>query len=284
MERAARIHLWLGTVLFALLGSTSLRAQIVAPSGRTLFNKNVMVRCLTRVDFFNEPAPGLNVRSFAVPCMFVWGFHRDTNLIVVAPFAVLDVDQRAGGEVSEKTSAGFGDGLIQVQYDGFYKKNVPKGFTRVGGQFGVKVPTGRSGFTSDSVDYLFTVIFSRVRDRNWLIADSQFTLTTENGSGIKPGSRWNYDLAYLYRLSPLEGKNLFLVLEANGEMVGRTRVQNHRLADSGGNLFFLSPGVEFLPTRRLVMEFSVPIPFVKDLNGRQLEPKLSLIAGIRFLF
>ncbi|MBI1983300.1 MAG: hypothetical protein HYS61_03785, partial [Acidobacteria bacterium] len=120
--------------------------------------------------------------------------------------------------------------------------------------------------------------------RNWLIADSQFTLTTENGSGIKPGSRWNYDLAYLYRLSPLEGKNLFLVLEANGEMVGRTRVQNHRLADSGGNLFFLSPGVEFLPTRRLVMEFSVPIPFVKDLNGRQLEPKLSLIAGIRFLF
>jgi hypothetical protein len=216
--------------------------------------------------------------------MVVWGFHRDTNLIVVAPFAVLDLDQLEGGRVSERTSAGFGDGLIQVQYDGFYKKNVPKGFTRVGGQFGVKVPTGRSGFTSDSVDYLFTAIFSHVRDRNWLIADSQFTLTTENGFGIKEGSRWNYDLAYLYRLSPLKGKDLFLVLEANGETVGRTRVQDRRLANSGGNLWFLSPGVEFLPTRRLVVEFSVPIPLVKDLNGRQPEPKISLIAGIRFLF
>ena len=260
------------------------RAQVVAPAGMTLFNKNVMVRCFTRVDLFTSPAPGLTVRGFAFPCAVVWGFHRDTNLIVVAPFAVQDINRRVDGTLVETSRAGFADGLVLVRYDGFYKKNARKGFSRLGGQFGVRLPTGRSGFTSDAVGYVFTAIFSHVRDRNWLVADWQFTLTTTNGSGIKEGNRWNYDVAYLRRMTPIERRNLFVVLEVNGEIAKRTSIRETPVVNSGGNLLFLSPGVEFLPTRRLVLEFSAPIPVVRNLNGAQLRPRFSLVGGLRYLF
>jgi hypothetical protein len=243
-----------------------------------------MIRCFTRADFFSEPAPNISVRLFAFPCAAVWGFRPHTNLVVVAPFAVLDINQQVGPDQISKTSAGFADGLVLVQYDGFYQKNVPRGFTRVSGQFGLKLPTGRSGFTSDAVDYILTGIFSHVRDPDWLIVDSQFVLTTRNERRMKRGNVWNYDFAYKRRVSPLEGANLFALIEANGEVRGRTRFENSTVSDSGGHLLFLSPGLEFLPTRQLVLEFSVPIPVVRDLNGVQLKPKLSIIAGVRFLF
>lgn len=281
MNKAACI-LSLGAALW--VGGEAAKAQIVAASGRTVFNQNVMVRCFARLDFFDEPAPDINVRLFAFPCAAVWGFRPNTNLVVVAPFAVLDVNQQLGAEQVSRTSAGFADGLVLVQYDGFYKKNVPKGFTRVGGQFGFKPPTGRSGFTSDAFDVIMTGIFSHVRDRNWFIADSQFTLTTENGQGTKLGNRWNYDFVYKYRMTALDKQNLFVLLEANGEVAGRTKTEEQRVPNTGGHLLFLSPGVEFFPTRRLEFEFSLPIPVVRDLNGPQLEPRLSFIAGIRYLF
>lgn len=274
-------------VAVLLLVAAPLRAQIVAPSGRTLFNRNVLVRCFAKFDYFDEPVAGLNVRAYSFPCAVVWGVRRDTSLIFAVPAAVLDIDQKTGNSTGSKTQAGLADSQLIVQYDGFYRKNVRKGYTRIGGQFGVKLPTGRSGFSSDSVDFLFTAIFSRVRDRHWLVADSQFTLTTENDARVKQGNRWNLDLVYLYRLLPLhglEGKNLFAVLEANGELVNRTRVHNVPTANTGGSVLFLSPGLEFLPTQRVVLEFSLPVAVARDLNGPQLKPTFSVIAGIRLLF
>ena len=123
-----------------------------------------------------------------------------------------------------------------------------RGFTRLAGEFGVKVPSGRSGFTSNRVGYLFALIFSHVRDRHWWVTDFQYLLTREKSDGVNPGNRWNYDFAYLYRLLPwrgFEGKNLFLVAELNGEFATRSRSFGVPFADSGGSILFFSPGVQF---------------------------------------
>jgi hypothetical protein len=273
-------------VVLALISVVPGNAQIVAPAGRTLFNKNVMVRCFARVDYFGATANGTDARAITAPCAVVWGFYRDTNLQAVLPLAALTTKVPIGRAMG-RTESGLADLQVLVQYDGFYKKNVPKGFTRVGGQFGVKLPTGRAGFSSEATGYFFAPIFSYVRDRHWLVADGQLTLATTNNLGSKQGNRWNYDLAYLYRLLPLRGfearNNLFLILEGNGEVANRTRIRDTRLKDSGGQTFFLSPGVEFLPTNRWVLEFSVPVPVVRHLNGSQLKPQVSLIAGMRYL-
>lgn len=284
MSRGGKISLAVWAVLLALAEAHPASAQIVAPSGRTVFNRAVMVRCFARGDLFRSPAPGVSIRRFIFPCAAVWGFRRDTNLMVVAPFAVVDFESRLNGTRFEQTRSGLADALVLVQYDGFYNKSVHEGFTRLGGQFGVKLPTGRSGFTSDALDYVFVGIFSQVRGRHWLVTDSQFTLTTCNDSGVKVGNTWSYDGAYKFRISRLEGPNVFGLLEANGEVAGRTRINGTMVPDSGGHLLFLSPGLEFLPTRRLVLEFSLPIPVVRDLNGPQVKPRVSWIAGFRYLF
>ncbi|MCH7765263.1 MAG: hypothetical protein IH916_01745, partial [Acidobacteria bacterium] len=57
-----------------------------------------------------------------------------------------------------------------------------------------------------------------------------------------------------------------------------------KLPDTGGNLVFLSPGIEFMASNRVVLEFSSPIPVGRDLNGSQLKPTSSFILGIRWLF
>ncbi len=263
------------------------RAQIVAPGGRTVFNQAVMVRSFLRVDHFALPNQTGRQRSFVNPTAVVWGARPDLNLTVIAPFVTVDINRQTTGGIVEETKSGFADGLVFLKYDGLYKKNVPRGLTRLAGEFDLKIPTGRSGFSSDTVDYLFALIFSHVRDRHWLVADSQFMLTRTNASQVNPGNRWNYDLAYIFRLLPgrrFEGKNLFLVGELNGEYAGRTEAQGTAVPDSGGNVLFFSPGVKFLPTRRLVLEFAVPVPIHRNLNGTQPKPTSSFVIGFRYLF
>ncbi|MCZ6905474.1 MAG: hypothetical protein O7F56_07400, partial [Acidobacteria bacterium] len=262
-------------------------AQIVAPGGRTVFNQAVMLRSFLRLENFSVPGPQARSRAFVNPYAVVWGFRPDWNLTVVVPFVTLDTEQSIRGERTEDTRSGFADAQIFLKYDGLYKKNVRRGFTRLAGEFGVRVPSGRSGFTSNTVDYLFALIFSHVRDRHWLVADSQYLLTRENSGGTNPGNHWNYDFAYLYRLLPwrgFEGKNLFLVGELNGEFFTRNRMQGVSVANSGGNILFFSPGVQFLPTRQIVLEFAAPVPIYRDLNGLQPKPTSTFIMGIRYLF
>ena len=74
------------------------------------------------------------------------------------------------------------------------------------------------------------------------------------------------------------------VLELNGEVAGRSEVGGTSMSDSGGTVVFLSPGVEFLLTRRFVLEVSLPVPIMVDVNGTQPEPEVSAILGVRWIF
>lgn len=274
-------------VLVFVVNATPARAQIVAPGGRTLFNRSVMLRSFLRLENFSVPEPQARRRAFVNPYAVVWGFLPDWNLTLVAPFVTVDVERTLSGQRVRQTQSGFGDAQVFLKYDGLYKKNVRRGFTRLAGEFGVGVPSGRSGFTSNTVGYLFALIFSHVRDRHWLVTDSQYLLTREKSDGVNPSDRWNYDFAYLYRLLPwrgFEGKNLFLVAELNGEFATRSRSLGVPLANSGGSILFFSPGVQFLPNRRIVLEFAAPVPIHRDLNGLQPKPTSTFIMGIRYLF
>ncbi len=260
------------------------KAQIVAPAGRTLFNRTVMIRTFVRIDNFDEDVPGHHVRQFINPYAVVWGAYPNLNLTFVAPLVIVHSENR--NEPSQNfTHASFADGSIFARYD-LLRKNVARGYTRLSPEIGVKVPSGGL-FSTGSTDLLGTLVFSHWRDPQALIADSQFTYTTTNDKGPRMGNRWNYDVAYLYRLLPLRGLGipaLYVLLEMNGEHVRRANLNGMPLADSGGNLVFLSPGVEFQPNSRLLLEFSAPLPVVRDLNGKQLRPSSSFLVGFRWLF
>ncbi|MFQ5777412.1 MAG: hypothetical protein ACE5IP_05345 [Terriglobia bacterium] len=262
----------------------AIRAQIVAPAGRTLFNRVVMVRSFVRIDNFAEGIPGLRVRRIVNPYAVVWGAYPNLSLTFVAPLVTVQSDDR-NLPARDFTTTSFADSAVFARYD-LLRKNVPRGFTRLSPEIGLKVPSG-GAFGSGSTDPIGGLIFSHIRDPHWLIADAQFTYTTTGDAGLRLGNQWNYDVAYLYRLLPWRGLGipaLYLLLEMNGEHVRRARLNGSRLTDSGGNLVFLSPGVEFQPNNRLVLEFSSPIPVGRDLNGNQLRPTSSFIVGIRWLF
>lgn len=274
------VILGLGTIAVA----PAAEAQIVAPAGRTLFNRNVMVRSFVRFDSFAEGVPGRRVRAIVNPTMVVWGAYPNLSLTFVAPL-VRQESRDPASPADDFSTTSYADGAVFGRYD-LLRKNVPGGYTRLSPEIGVKLPTG-GAFSSGSTDPIGALIFSHVRDPHWLIADAQFTYTTTGDDGLRLGNRWNYDFAYLHRIFPRKGLGIpfvLLVLELNGEHVRRARLNGARLADSGGNLVFLSPGVEFQPTNRLLLEFSSPIPVGRDLNGAQLRPTSSYIVGVRWLF
>lgn len=263
---------------------SAVKAQIVAPGGRTLFNRAVMVRSFVRIDNFAEGIPELRVRRVTNPYAVVWGAYPNLSMTFVAPLVALQSDDPNLPD-RDFTTTSFGDGAIFARYD-LFRTNVRGGFTRLSPEIGLKVPSG-GVFSSGSTDPIGALIFSHVRDPHWLIADAQFTYTTTGDDGLRRGNHWNYDLAYLYRLLPRSGlgiPSVLLVLELNGEHVRRARVNGVPLADTGGNLLFLSPGIEFIASNRLVVEFSSPIPVGRDLNGSQMRPTSSFIVGFRWLF
>jgi hypothetical protein len=243
-----------------------------------------MIRSFVRIDNFAEGVPGLRVRTITNPYAVVWGAYPNLNLTFVAPLVTLQSDDPSL-PARDFTTTSFGDGALFVRYD-LLRKNVPRGYTRLSPELGVKLPSG-GAFGTSSTDPIGVLVFSHVRDPHWFIADSQFTYTTTGDEGLRLGNRWNYDVAYLYRLLPWKRLGipaLYLVLELNGEHRRRARLDGTKLADTGGNLVFLSPGIEFQPTARLVLEFSSPIPVGRDLNGNQLRPTSSYIVGVRWLF
>ncbi len=275
----------LTTVTVLLLHSaSSAEAQIVAPAGRTLFNRAVMFRSFVRVDNFSEGASGESLRRIANPYAVVWGAYPNLSITFEAP--LVSVRTRTPAVANpEFTTTSFADSAVFGRYD-LWRKNVRGGYTRLSPEIGVSLPSG-GAFSSNTANPIGALIFAHVRDPHWLIADAQFTYHANNDEGPRPGNRWNYDFAYLYRLFPRGGLGsqvIYVVLEVNGEHVRRTRLNGTPLADTGGNLVLLSPGIEFIPNRRLVVEFSSPIPVGRDLNGNQMRPSWSFLAGIRWLF
>ncbi len=180
---------------------------------------------------------------------------------------------------------GLGDGLLLLKYDGLYRRNRPGGFTRLAGEFGLKLPTGNSTFGTGSTDFVFDLVYERVSGRHWIGADAQYVLTSEGREGLRGGNTWNYDIFYLYRLMPADfpGRNLFGVLELNSELVNRTRKGDLPLENSGGGSLFLSPGLQFLPTDRMILEISAPITIFRGANGVQPRRTTTFLFGVRYL-
>ena len=99
---------------------------------------------------------------------------------------------------------------------------------------------------------------------------------------------FHFDVALGYRVMPriydtFPAKQINVYVEANGTVSGRSTQSGGAVADSGGNVLWLSPGVQFIPTGGFLIEATYQIPVRQDLNGTQLEFKPTFKAGIRWL-
>jgi hypothetical protein len=287
------------------VASTNLQAQeIVAPSARTLFSRSTLLRSFVEVKRASRRAPGESTETTQyVPVLAIaYGFRPNWTIIVAQPYVSMDVTSRVGNEVTEKNLNGLGDTQFFIQYDGLYKRNTPGGLTRLSGVFGLQAPTGAKRFSTEAVEYTGGLIFERAKALKYVFTgDFQYTFATENRRGVSVGDRAQFDAVPAYfviakgnsakQASWLRKfyerafrKGAYLILEFNGRWQGHASERGNEIANTGGTTLMISPGVQYFISNRFLVEFASPIPVVRDLNGKQLEPNTGFVFGFRVLF
>ncbi len=102
---------------------------------------------------------------------------------------------------------------------------------------------------------------------------------------VRFGDVLRYNLDVEYRWKPWRpGPEIIPLLELNGRHAMRAERAGRTVADSGGDVVFLSPGVQYsAASGRWLAEVAVQIPVVRELNGTQLAPpSFTLIVGFRY--
>lgn len=241
------------------------------------------------------------VSVFAIPIIVPYEVVK-SKLDIVGGIPVLH--KRMGftdenGERHGVTNSGLGDLFVLGRYL-FLQKDAPGNTTRMVVLGGVKFPTGKDDekdsrgsklppplqLGSGSVDYTAGVVATRVVRRIGLNADLIYNFNTA-ANDFAFGDKLKYDFALGYRISPREyktypAKQWNAYLELNGEFSRRDSLKGVTLGDSGGNVAFVSPGIQFYYSSFLV-EASLRIPAIQNLNGTQLKFHPAFTAGFRWL-
>ena len=287
--------------------SPRLRAQaIIAPGGRTLFNRESLIRSFVGARHLSLRTPDgrtVDISQYIAPLAFVYAFHPKWQVIVVQPYVTTDITTRAGNQSRREDLNGFADSQLIIQYDGLYSRNAPGGLTRLSGVFSLQVPTGASRFSANAVQYTGGLIFEKVAKLKYAFtADFEYTVATANEDGRSVGNVATFDAVPAYFIIPREPpppdatwlrkafyrtfrNGAYAILEFNGTSQARAFARGTgEISNTGGTTLSISPGIQYFVSRRFLVEFSAPIPAVKDLNGIQPRPDSAFLLGFRWLF
>lgn len=240
----------------------------------------------------NDPT-SLNreVNVIAVPNVLVYGATPDLALFAIFPYIFRQVEftDTASEQRINKNENGIGDLTLLARYT-IYARDYPSGTFRIAPLAGIKIPTGDDDLepiTTDSIDFQFGGVSTITWDigRHEIDADVIYGMNTE-AENFEKGDNLVYDLAYEFRIYPWSLPDvgapdfIYLVAEANGIFSEKSNLNGNTISDSGGHTLFLSPGLQFA-TRRYILEASIQLPAVQELNGNQLETDFILTAGFR---
>jgi len=249
----------------------------------------------------DDPSPqDRKLEIFAMPQTLVYGFTEKTSVILTIPFLSKELDSTADGIRTNRGDAGLGDLLLLGKYR-LYAKDYPTAASRFSLVAGTDLPTGQSGdadargklsrdlqLGSGSADPLVGGAYTwQSLDDEWDVSLTYTFNTTANK--FEFGDVLSYTVAYQRRVWPftLPERGLYaqwnVVLEANGQWEQQAKNHGGRVDNTGGHLLFLSPGVQ-VATKHFVIESSIQLPVLQNLNGNQLEPDFVLIGSIRTTF
>ncbi len=292
---------------FMAISSQRLRAQaIIAPGGRTLFNRSSLIRSFVEARHLSVRTPDgriVAITQYITPLAFVYAFAPKWQVIAVQPYVTADITERSGNQSMRRDLNGLADSQFIIQYDGLYSHNAPGSLTRLSGVFGLQAPTGADRFSARAFQYTGGLVFEKVTKLKYAFtADIEYTVATENRQGISVGNGAQFDLVPAYFIIPREAptanasglrkmfhrvfrNGAFAILEFNGTSQAHAFVRGTGMSpNTGGTTLAISPGVQYFVGRRFVVEFSAPIPVVKNLNGVQPRLDSSFLLGFRWLF
>lgn len=234
----------------------------------------------TRFEYFHSE----HVTDLRVVEGFTWAPSPVMDFALTVPIAHRDAD----GETVE----GFGDVALRWKYS-FYKDDDVMKSTRFAGMLGVEAPTGRwheedlprqlqlgSGTWDVFAGPLFTYIDDRHRFAVELIGRYNF-----EGDDFRPGASLRIGAAYWYRIMPERIETAGEETEIRGVIeVTSIFYGDSTDLDDGGNITWLSPGVQIFPALWVLFEANVQIPIVETVDDVAGDRKFALWLTVRFLF
>ena len=170
---------------------------------------------------------------------------------------------------------------------------------------GIKLPTGSTHGRTDDGEYLDahtqlgtgsydllagpSVNYSKGKysvsgNALFIISGSGDAGDTKHGFG----DAINYDLTSRYRLSPdtigTSPNSYFASLGLVGELRGKEKEDGNKLADSGGNTVYLTPGIQMNFGPQWSAELSYQQAVYHDLNSTQLGENHKIFGSVMYLF
>ncbi len=241
------------------------------------------------------------VQVVAVPIIIP--YELIPNRIVVAaaiPYLHKELSLTQDGIRRALSDNGFGDLSLLFKYQ-LLQWDAHRKTTRITFKGGLKLPTGDHDETDElgellrrglqlgtgSLDYSAGLILTHSVGRLGINTDAIYTFKRE-ADKYRFGDSLNYDLAVGYRIYPsvyetYPSPYATLYLEVNGQFKRRDEENRGTVEDSGGHILSLSPGIQYIPLSTLIIEASIQIPVLQDLNGTQLGTDFAFVSGIRWL-
>ena len=244
------------------------------------------VRTFARVIRLSSDRLDQRITTTLLPVVIPYNITTKGVAGIIIPTVFKEV-QKGGMRVS---SSGLGDISLFAKYV-VLQIDRPGETFRLAPKAVLKFPTGDEKGTpplgNGSADVSFGVVAAWLRGRFGVYTEDLYRVNGEaNGRALGNGLAYNLALGYrllpiVYETYPAQQVNAYL--ELNGSWTQKDKLKGRNLSDSGGHVLSLSPGIQYIPLSRLLVEASLQVPLVKDLNGTQLEPDWTVNAGIRIL-
>ncbi len=257
--------------------------------GRGIRTLAKFVRKTTLLQDGKEIADDLDRRATVriTPVIIPYNLGSDRFQIgAIVPFVEVDFRTVAGNN----SRFGIGDMRLFAKYL-LYQRDRKLETFRIASKAGVKLPSGDEekspALGSGSTDYFFSAVAGWIKNRIGLYLEGIYNLNTSYNQ-VDFGNSFSYNLAFGYRLLPAVYRTypqpqLNGFLEINGTTAARSKVNRETNENSGGTVIFLSPGLQYVGGRRWLIESSLQIPVINQLNGEQLATDWTFSVGSRIL-
>lgn len=247
-----------------------------------------------------DPGPmDRDLRVLTVPSVLVYGATRNLTFFGIVPYLDKTLDLTTSAGRVQRNDSGLGDVTLLGRYTLYARDRL--GDTRRFAPFvGLKLPTGDDDeqdslgrlppplqLGSGSWDPIVGTSFTW-QTFDWEFDSAvQYRFNTE-ANNFEFGDQARLDLSFQYRLWPRTvgaGVPAFVygVLESNLIDADENEARGISNPNSGGTTWFLAPGIQFVTTRT-ILETSIQIPTVQDLNGLALKNDYIVRAGFRVNF
>ena len=165
---------------------------------------------------------------------------------------------------------------------------------------GLKLPSGRTDGSDSqgalldphlqlgtgSTDLLLGTSGIIAWDNTALIANLLYGLAGPGAHGHRFGNNLNYDLALRIKVLPADyaETQLFATIGIDGEWRGEEVQNGERDENSGGNVSYISPGLQIFLGPSISIEATYQYAVLHSLNGRQLGEDYRIVTGVQILF